>query len=404
MKKWFFLLALLLLLLLLLSFGMAQATTYYVATTGDNVNNDCTDAQSPSTPKQTVNAGVGCLSGGDTLIVASGNYAETVSTAIPSGSGGAPTIVQAASVGGAVFQPGCGFCTVFDISNSYITVMGFVFDGQGSSKGQAIVLRNSAGNVTITSNEFKDWLGANNSSGTLGMMLATNGSGNVIRGNSFHDLGNNDVDGQCSSCYTYAIYLPTSGVLIENNTFYNISGYAIHMYSSGAATDNNVIRTNHFYDVGTILIAYGTSSTGNLVYNNLLERVGTTVYPYDSAGIRVHRDSNEIYNNTIVDGGGDCILLDGDSNTVRNNICYGNSSDNINDGGSGNTKTNNLLGTNPQFVNAGSGDYRLNPANSPAIDAGYDTSATVKVDRDGWPRPQGSAVDQGAYEDPHCKY
>ncbi|MCK5797458.1 MAG: IPT/TIG domain-containing protein [Deltaproteobacteria bacterium] len=49
----------------------------------------------------------------------------------------------------------------------------------------------------------------------------------------------------------------------------------------------------------------------------------------------------------------------------------------------------------PRFVNAASHDYHLS-AGSPAIDTG--AKASVPVDRDGVPRPQGAGFDVGAYE------
>src|SRR5262249_32830220 len=57
----------------------AQAATYYVAKTGSDSNNNCMQAQSPSTPKLTINGvqgGASCLSAGDTLEIKGGTYAE----------------------------------------------------------------------------------------------------------------------------------------------------------------------------------------------------------------------------------------------------------------------------------------------------------------------------------------
>jgi hypothetical protein len=49
------------------------------------------------------------------------------------------------------------------------------------------------------------------------------------------------------------------------------------------------------------------------------------------------------------------------------------------------------------FVDYASGDYHLKDG-SPAVDAGADTTAQVKTDIEGAARPQGKAVDIGAYE------
>src|SRR5215471_8432101 len=62
-----------------------EAATYYVATTGSDINS-CAVAQSPATPLQTIAAGIACLSSGDTLLVGDGNYAETIeANTIPNG-------------------------------------------------------------------------------------------------------------------------------------------------------------------------------------------------------------------------------------------------------------------------------------------------------------------------------
>jgi len=62
----------------------AHAATYYVATNGKDTNS-CSQAQSQSTPKQTLTNAVGCLAAGDTLLVRGGNYPESLTSAVPSG-------------------------------------------------------------------------------------------------------------------------------------------------------------------------------------------------------------------------------------------------------------------------------------------------------------------------------
>src|SRR5713101_8436952 len=83
---------------------LAHGATYYVAKTGSD-SNSCGSAQSQSTPKLTINAGAGCLSAGDTLIVRSGVYAEVLDNSVPSGSAGSPTIVRSEVNHGAIIRP-----------------------------------------------------------------------------------------------------------------------------------------------------------------------------------------------------------------------------------------------------------------------------------------------------------
>ncbi len=55
--------------------GVAHAATYYVSKAGSN-SNSCAQAQSTSTSKLTINAGIGCLSAGDTLLVRAGTMTK----------------------------------------------------------------------------------------------------------------------------------------------------------------------------------------------------------------------------------------------------------------------------------------------------------------------------------------
>src|SRR5712691_4046826 len=83
---------------------LAHGATYYVAKTGSD-SNSCANAQSQSTPKLTINAGAGCLSAGDTLIVKTGTYDEVLNRVIPSGNPGAPTTLRSEVQYGASLQP-----------------------------------------------------------------------------------------------------------------------------------------------------------------------------------------------------------------------------------------------------------------------------------------------------------
>ena len=64
MKKLFFFLT----VLFLLTATQVDAATYWVSKAG-NDSNGCTDTASPltTTAKQTIDAGLGCMTGGDTI-------------------------------------------------------------------------------------------------------------------------------------------------------------------------------------------------------------------------------------------------------------------------------------------------------------------------------------------------
>jgi hypothetical protein len=102
----------------------------------------------------------------------------------------------------------------------------------------------------------------------------------------------------------------------------------------------------------------------------------------------VFGNDNQIYNNTIVGG---VLYVRDNGNRVQNNIATGG----IENLGS-NTLSNNLQ-SDPGFVNAAGGNFRIATAGSPAIDTGVGLSA-VTTDFDKRPRPQGARFDIGAYE------
>src|SRR5262245_55741700 len=100
-----------LLFFIILAASPAWTATYYVSTTGSDAHS-CSITDSAGTNKLTVNAGLGCLSGGDTLIIHSGTYAEAINTTsgtnIPSGTSwtAATTIKAATGSGGSGFTAG----------------------------------------------------------------------------------------------------------------------------------------------------------------------------------------------------------------------------------------------------------------------------------------------------------
>ena len=107
----------------------------------------------------------------------------------------------------------------------------------------------------------------------------------------------------------------------------------------------------------------------------------------------------------VVSSGGGGIDIDnpGSGSFAENNIVVGTGGISV---GNGMTLRNNVT-SNPGFVNAAGGDFRLANGSS-AIDAGVASSAfsgyqsvygvSIAVDRDGRARPGGGGWDIGAYE------
>jgi parallel beta-helix repeat protein len=196
----------------------------------------------------------------------------------------------------------------------------------------------------------------------------------------------------------HGIYMTTSNNIIRGNTFYEVGNYSIHQWTAlPKYANNNIIEGNIITGSGHDKTRYGhvccggitvSAGTGTVIRNNI-------VYGNEVNGIEVNPNCTncKVYNNTTYNNPGwNIYAFDGGSGIeVRNNIAYPK-------GiylGTGSSSSNNLT-TNPNFINAAGNDFRL-LSSSPAIDTGM-TLSSVTVDFARSVRPHGSAYDIGAYE------
>ena len=392
---------------------VSQAATYYVSKTGSD-SRSCSEAQSVSTPKATINGGVGCLSAGDTLVVRAGTYTESLGTgAVPSGNSWTSKVRIANYNGETVWmRPNAGASRVLEFAGSqqYIEFDGINLDGTNATydtvKINAIASGNNAHHIRIQNAELLGITGAGDS-GNGGMsfiVICTQLVAGLQGSNEFINLTvHRGGGGSCSSCdFSHAFYIQSANNLIERNTIYDVKGNAIQIYNgqvSGVA-NNNTVRYNTIKDLTSatgrhrgVIIGDGT---GNKIYGNLIYNITGTAMP--TAGIQVYFTSNaEVYNNTIYSVNYHGILVDSNArNTViQNNIAYRNAAGDYVNSGSGTVASQNLVGVDPGFVSPGA-DFKLRPE-SPARNTGA-TIAMVQSDLIGTSRPQDGAYDIGAYE------
>jgi hypothetical protein len=378
--------------------SVANATVYYVATNGNDANPGI-----KSQPFQTLQKGVSVLRAGDTLYIRGGTYTEgdtsygTLSQGggviIPSGTSWAAPVTIAGYPGETVSLPN-SLNTQDNVNGSVVQYVVF--------ENLTIPSYRVAGNthhVRLSNSNIGGGQTPGNGSNVI-MIMETTDFIELV-----HCLVHDALAGQPEYGYTsgqYGIYAKGDHMLIEGNTFYNNSGYAIHLYSYGHSVDNAIIRNNIMYNnafddgqrnltLGVVMIS-GSKNLfyNNVLYNNLTSHGGPAVSVANGT-------NNQIYNNTIYGTSGAAIEVNASApnSIIKNNILYNNGGGIVDWGATGTIQSNNLT-TNPQFVNASANDFSLQ-AGSPAIDAGV-TVSVVTTDMKEVSRPQGTTYDIGAYE------
>jgi hypothetical protein len=372
-----------------------QGFTYYVSKTGHD-NHTCSQAQSPSTARMTIKAGLACLSSSDTLIIRAGTYSEGVEhDAIPSGlSATQPTIVMAAPGETVVVNGTNSIGNVWTIySRSYITVRGIVMDGSNASGFGLRIGKNASTDqgshyITIQNGTVRNvpHYSGIASQGLTGADLSSHIS---IANVEVYNCGDDHLD--------HGIYLAIRDTIIDGCNVHDNYGHGIHSYSSaGGGVHRNIIRNNRVYRNGSFGILIG-SGNDNIAHGNVVWDNGRTITGAGGMWIAYNAaNGNKLLNNTIYNNLGCCIRIRTDGNAaVANNICWRNSNDGVVDETGTATVMNNLNG-DPCFVNAIAGDFALQ-AGSVAIDAGVRLDE-VSNDCQGVSRPQGSGFDIGAFE------
>jgi hypothetical protein len=360
--------------------AFANSATYYVAKSGSN-DYSCNQAQSASTPKLTIAAGLSCLSAGDTLVIKSGVYAESIGSAIPAGtstsnrtklmgSGGEKWTLRPASAGActsaSVIRPG--------VSRPNIEIRDAIIDANNVC-GNGVVLE--GGRSWLHHSEILNWTGYggyNDGNGGLGS--------NILSHLYIHDGGTTNLD--------HGIYVETANNIIEYNTIHNATGHGIHQFHNDADdSSNNIIRYNYVHSNGSRGILIG-SGDNNIAHHNISVGNGAAGIATGFRG----PDNSQVYNNTIHDNDGSCVeVRSGSINTkVRNNLCLSNKINTVTDNGTGSELSSNRLSTDATLVMDAPNNLFSPRSGSMLIDAGEHISGFSSG------KFLGLAPDEGAIE------
>ncbi len=356
----------------------AGATTFYVATSGDDAAAGSLDA-----PVRTIMRGVQMAGPGDTVIVRDGTYGHEGSTndgdgmyagqASPvtlsnSGTPDAWIVIQAEHKWGAILDCEMLCDAYINLANaSYVVIRDFVLT-RGYKEG--IHSNDAAHHIALYGNRI-EYIANRYSSSPWGLSgLYTNPRCHdfVISGNVFHDIGRTNA-----SQLDHALYLRGSNFTVVNNIFYRTTrGWAIQLADG---LSNTVIANNTFGFPNTAdrdgqIMLWNTQS--NLVIRNNIF--------YFPANYAITRYRSTLYGCTM-----DHNLVVGAQGLIRDSAgCV--------------VEELGLTDTSPMFVNPTYPpyDFHLLPE-SPAIGAGVPV-AVVPDDHDGRSRPPLSAPSIGAYE------
>jgi hypothetical protein len=420
-------------LLLFLSAEVYAYETYYVSQQATrkprgNDSHTCEQAKNPATSRASINAGLQCLSSGDTLIIGPGTYNELLisqqsnSRACSSGDSAVqqpcypivngidpdqPTKLIAAgnavlSPAGKQFPGGGSAITLLDYAR-FIHVEGLRIVRHSNAGSVGGVYIGNAQHVTITRNELAD--GQIKGGSTSKYLTITH---NYIHHTGLKECPHSDNKPTPSGC-PHGMYVCGTDQIISDNRVEYCSYYGIHVSCEGGGIsrikiERNIVRHNS--SVG--IRCAGSDCT---VASNLLEHNGSgitlsgsgliannTIHGWKEAGW--NDDPTGIWT-TSGDGSGFTVVNNLITEQKNAYLSLGNSAGvspnpdknhhNMSDK-SGNTGITLIAPVENIYTDSASGDLTLK-SNSPAIRAGI----TVAVESDVQGQPYTQPPDLGAY-------
>jgi hypothetical protein len=419
----------------------AAAEQYHVDPAGDDTN-----PGTPAAPWKTLQKAADTLQAGDTVLVASGTYAEHV---VPknSGTSSAP-ITYTVAPGALAIVDGSSlelpeWTGLFGLSQvDHIVVSGFQIQHAGPHDGNAGIHVDRCNHVVIenvrtydtTSSGIGVWRSAHVIVRNNEIELACNDGSQecltIAQTDGFEVVGNHVHHGGPGSNGGEGIDIKdgsTNGVVYGNHV-HDITRLGIYVDAWDKSTHDIDVFGNVVHDCKANGFAVAAEAGGFLervrVFNNVAyanKNVGLSVADWGLDGESHGMDDILIVNNTFHDNGrdgwgGGILVENAEARNVviRNNIVSDNLSFQIGTvvDPEGLVVDHNLFhGTrdaeeeisgadflegDPMFVDAENGDFRLGEG-SPAIDSASSDRAP-ETDFDGHARPVGGGVDRGAFE------
>jgi hypothetical protein len=361
----------------LISADLGWTATYWVSPSGSD-SNSCSSISGSSDPgryRKTITGGAQCVSGGDTLFIKNGIYAEKLSNHLPSGTASRPTTMEGESTGGVIIRPGSGSGAIigFSQARSYLTFRRMTLDGINTTRMQLFRTSNGHTNYFVLEDMvLKNSTGDGTSSGGSSGLVCGDGSAGpwTVRRLKIHDINLSGIYWQCSN-----------GIL-EHLEVYNTGSNGIIIQSNSHDTRDNIVRYNYIHHVGLnqrdTHRGLTLQENNTVMHNNLILPGGQHTCVKITSG-----NSGKFYNNTCYGGRVGIHQSGGTNMEVRNNIIWANSGSAYqHNGGSGTTFSGNVcasgsiceITSNPLFLDTQNNDFRLQ-VTSPAIGKG----ATVTV-------------------------
>ncbi|HJZ04303.1 MAG TPA: right-handed parallel beta-helix repeat-containing protein [Patescibacteria group bacterium] len=229
------------------------------------------------------------------------------------------------------------------------------------------------------------------------------GSGHIFRKNYIHDIHygipenpNPHID--CFQTFSNSDHEAAQNIVFEQNICKNAQVSSTDSIGKGFMLEgaSNILIRNNLIRAFSSLHINGSDRV-TIVNNDLTSDLSIQT-AYGPTGVNLDGTVNTIIKNNIFYDIIPNLTIHLLNDVSKQGLDVGYNCTYRSDGKpmSGSPYPHDLWGVNPRFVNAGSGDYRLQPF-SPAIDVGI-MLPEVSDDFEGNPRPQGTGFDIGAYE------